>query len=290
MGADEGSGTGGVAGAFLARTKRSAKHAAGRVEARYRDLADRARLAGKPLRSRSEKSRQAWRNDPVRDGKIFSYINEKLRSGQPLRITDKSAHTVSAARKTLADARRAGVGVIPDLGLPNWDHASGLLKMVGWGLASWELGATPFTLHISEDIQKAAAGDRRGVGRYLQDRIARHLRQVIPGETPAFWFAVEQGVWDEPHIHGAVVIPGGMEGTVGAALRAAGGQWKSTSRQVHFSRRGNLLTWVGYSTKWLYGSKVKLRSDNLTGASQAMRRMAKAMYQGARKRALSLYP
>lgn len=278
-------------GAFAMRATRKAKFAGGAKKERgfRRTLLDRD-IADKGAKIRSEKSRSAWRNDPKRDEEIYRYINEKLRSKQPVRLSTKSSYLVSESRKKLADATRTGTRIIPELFVPHWDHSSRILKMIGWGMASQHLGAVPFTLRISPDVVETAKGDKVGFARHVQDRLARHLRYRCPGATPTFWFVIEQGTWDEPHLHGAVVIPEGERDAVRDALSATGGTWTSSARQVQFGRSGNLIKWVGYSTKWLYGSMVKMGDDNLIGASQGMRREAKRLYQETRQRNLVLYP
>jgi hypothetical protein len=259
-------------------------------------------VASKGVKSRSEKSRAKWRNDPRRDEEILSFINTKLRSRQPVRLTKQAAHTVWAARKNLADAKRAGVRVIPDLFVPHWDHSSDLMKMLGWGLASRELGATPFTLRIAPEGLKRAQADEVGPARHIQERIMRHLRVRLPGNAPTFWFAIEQGQWEEAHVHGAVVISPNGRKAVAEALAAAGGAWSSPARQVQLDRPKNLVTWVGYATKWLFTSMTRVLPDKLSdpearykaheliGASQTMRRAAKVAYQQARKSGAVIYP
>ncbi len=259
-------------------------------------------VASKGVKSRSEKSRAKWRNDPRRDEEILRFINTKLRSRQPVRLTTEAAHTVYAARKNLADAKRAGVRSIPDLFVPHWDHSSDLMKMLGWGLASRELGATPFTLRIAPEVLEKAQADKVGPARYIQERIMRHLRIRLPGTAPTFWFAIEQGQWEQAHVHGAVVIPPDQRKAVAEALAAAGGAWSSPARQVQLDRPKNLVTWVGYATKWLFTSMTRVLPDKLsdptsrfkaqelTGASQSMRRAAKAAYQNARQDRAVIYP
>lgn len=277
--------------AFAERWKKRAKFAAGRKgELRFREAALGAKSAGKHPRTRSEKSRSSWRVDPIRDEKIYRLINACLRKGQPVRVSVRASYVVSAARKSLADSERYGPRIIPTVFLPHWDHADRLLKMVGWGMASHDLGAVPFTLRLSTEVIEKARAAEVGIGRHLQDRITRHLRHRLSEGVPAFWFAVEQGVWDEPHLHGAIVIPEGRQDEVKAALIAAGGAWVSRARQLGFSRRKNLVVWVGYATKWLFGSKVKLRDENLTGANHEMRRNAKRCYNDARSSGSVLYP
>lgn len=127
---------------FGKRVKRRVKFAAGSVEPKFRKVKLDAEVAAKGPKSRSEKSRAAWRNDPRRDEKILSYIGRLVRNKQPVRLSVASRHLVSAARKSLADAARAGVRIIPDLFVPAWDHSSDLMKMLGWGLAAREMGAT----------------------------------------------------------------------------------------------------------------------------------------------------
>ena len=281
---------------------RRAKFAGGAArEKRMRQTYLDAHVASKGVKSRSEKSRAKWRNDPRRDEKILSYINAKLRAKQPVRLTRDASHIVSAARKKLADAKRAGVRVIPDLFVPHWDHSSDLMKMLGWGLASRELGATPFTLRIAPEVLERAKADKLGTARHIQERLMRHLRTRLPGVAPTFWFAIEQGQWEEAHLHGAVVIPPDGRKVVAKALAAAGGDWSSPARQVQLDRPRNLVTWVGYATKWLFTSMTRVlpekfsdpearyRAHELTGASQTMRRAAKAAYQQARNSKAVIY-
>ncbi len=275
----------------LARALRRGKFAGGaKVEPRYRKLAIEAELAGKPPKSRSEKSRSAWRNDPKRDEKIFSFINVLLRKKQPVRLTNTATDLVWEARKKLKEAMLDERRIVPDIGIPHWDHASDLLKMIGWGMASKELRAQPFTLRLSAAVIEAASRDKRGFGRHIQDRIARHLRQRFPTGEATFWFAVEQGFREEPHVHGAVVVPEEGLFLTREALRAAGGKWRSDARQCDIRPRLNQIKWVGYATKWLFGSKAKIRSANLIGATQTMRRTARTAYQSARTKRTVLYP
>ncbi len=130
----------------------------------------------------------------------------------------------------------------------------------------------------------------------------RHLRTRLPGVAPTFWFAIEQGHWEEAHLHGAVVIPPDGRKVVAKALAAAGGDWSSPARQVQLDRPKNLVTWVGYATKWLFVSMTRVLPDKLsdptasfkaqelTGASQTMRRSAKRAYQDARNASAVIYP
>ena len=279
-----------TAAAFAERWKRRVKFAQGSTAERgfRRAFLDRD-VAEKDPKCRSEKSRAEWRNDPRRDEKIYSYINRSLRSGQPVRLTVNAKDIVSLSRKTVADATRSGVKAVPDVFVPHWDHSSRLLKMLGWGLASRELKATPFSLRIAPEVFHVARADKVGAARYLQDRLSRQLRNRLPGTAHAFWFAIECGPGDEPHLHGAVVIPDDQREQVRNALVATGGRWKSSARQLDFGRPKNLVTWVGYSTKWLFGSMLNLQDDNLIAASQPMRREAKRMFQQARSERKILY-
>src|SRR5690606_10563148 len=108
---------------------------------------------------------------------------------------------------------------------------------------------------VSGDVIDAAKRSRVGPSRYLQDRIARHLRTRFPNSAPTFWFAIEQGFGEQAHLHGAILIEEGQEPGIRKALLAAGGDWTGgTVRQVHFSPKKNQIKWVAYSTKWLFGT------------------------------------
>lgn len=289
---------------FGDRVRRKVKFAAGSAEPKWREVKLGAKVAGKPPKSRSDKSRSAWRNDPRRDEKILIYLSSLVRSGQPARLSVNSAHSVYAARKNLAEASRAGVRIIPDLFVPAWDHSSDLMKMLGWGLAARHMGATPFTLRISEAVIGAAKRSRVGPSRYLQDRIARHLRTRFPNSAPTFWFAIEQGFSEQAHLHGAILIEEGQEPGIRKALLAAGGDWTGgTVRQLHLSPAKNQIKWVAYSTKWLFGTHRRLvENDGIVdidlftnrkvpiAASQTFRVAARAAYRAARATGLVIYP
>lgn len=280
------------------------KFAAGAAEPKWREVKLGAKVAGKAPKARSDKSRSTWRNDPKRDEKIVSYINRLTRIGQPVRLSTVSAHSVSAARKNLADATRGGVRTIPDLFIPAWDHSSDLMKMLGWGLAARDLGATPFTLRVSGKVFDAARQSRVGPSRYLQDRIARHLRTRLPNNAATFWFAVEQGYGEQAHLHGAILIEDGQQSIVREALVAPGGDWKGgTVRQVHFSPAKNPIKWVAYSTKWLFGTHRRLCEEYGAvaielftsrkvpiAATQSFRAASRASYNAGRKTRLVIYP
>lgn len=291
--------------------RKAVKHrAGGRAEREWKRAGVSQASAGKPTKYRSEKSRNAWRSDHARDEKIFRFINDELRSGQPVRLTSIGAHTVKSAKKNLLEARELKTRIIPEVGLPHWDHASPRLKTLGWGLASDQMNATPVNLRLGSEVIAAAHRDKRGVSRHLQDRLARFLRYYLPGQEAPFWFACEQGVFEDLHLHGAIVIPAGMEAQIKQALLATGGTWTSRPRQLRFSPRSNLVKWIGYATKWLYSSRAKAArarpqaardavpdmtlicasNSFLLAASQPMRRAAKAAYQRIRKDRKAIYP
>ena len=257
------------------------------AELAYRQAATLAHESGKP--SRSGKSRARWRADKRRDEEIFKFVTGLLRVKQPVRVTDMSAHTVIIAKSELARARIEARSVIPEVGLPHWDHADAKLKMLAWGMASWEMGATPFTLRLNELVIENAKSDKRGPARHLQDRIARHLRNRLGAVSP-FWFAIETSLMSEAHLHGAIVIPTDRESSVADALRAAGGPWRSKARQLMFSPRRGAATWVSYATKWFYGTKGKFEGGNTTGATNDIRSAAREWHQSARGEGKVLYP
>jgi hypothetical protein len=245
--------------------------------------------AGKPKKSRSEKARSAWRADPGRDEKIFSFINGLLRKKQPVRLTKSMTHTVRAAKILLDGSKASGTRIIPPVGLPHWDHTSPHLKMLAWGMASWELNATPFTLHLSDEIIKKALKDKRGFARHIADRVRRLLEYRL-GTVPGFWFSVEKGPGEEPHAHGAIVIQPGHEELVSKALRSAGGKCSYPARQLFYSPKRNAINWVGYATKWMYGTRRRLLSPNSIAANHVIRQAAQAWHQEARSTSRIVHP
>ena len=242
---------------------------------------------GKPKKTRSEKSRASWRADKRRDSEILKFITVSLRSKQPLRLTGSAADTVRRGKKSLEAAALSKTRIIPDVGLPHWDHTDPHLKMLGWGMATSDMGATPFTLHITTAVFAQAQRDKRGPARHMQDKISRHLRNRL-NEVPPFWFSIEASVGIEPHLHGAIVVAKGREDDVRSALVAAGGPWGA--RQLSFSVKRSAATWVTYATKWFYGTKVRLRDENTSGATKSVRSAAREWHQKARAEKKVLYP
>jgi len=260
-----------------------------RGEHRHRRLATDAYDGGRAAHARaSKKSRSHWRRDKRRDDEIYKYIIRLLREKQPVRLTPRLADTVRSADLELASARLSETRCIPKIGLPHWDHTDPLLRMLGWSMASWDLNATPFTLRLNADLIRKAQADSRGMSRHLQDRISRHLRSRLGASTP-FWFVIETSVMGECHLHGAVVIPPGQKDAVEAALKAAGGPW-GTRRQLALSERGDPAKWIGYCTKWFYGSKAKVRDEATTAATNDIRRLAREWHQKARRDERVIYP
>lgn len=260
---------------------------AGRSESFDRQFAISQANAGKPPKSRSEKARSRWRRDLGRDEKIFLFINGLLRKSQPVQVTSRMGHTVRGAKNILRDAKPSKV--IPPVGLPHWNFAAPRLKMLGWGMASWELNAAPFTLRLSDTVVLQAKRDPRGFARHIQDRIRRHVRYHT-GDDPSFWFSIEQGPFEEPHLHGAIVVPSGQDKAVRRAMRAAGGKWTSDARQFHFSPKRGAVGWIGYATKWMYGNMRRVGDDRLIAASHSIRQAALRWFESARRTKQVLYP
>lgn len=267
----------------LERIRASASH---KAEPGFARTAILASEAGRPPKGRSGKSRARWRADKARDNTIFQFISRLLRSKQPVRITNRASDTVRSAEIELARSRSEERATIPSIGLPHWDHTDARLKMLAWGMASFDMGAVPFTLRLSELVMENAQSDPRGAARHLQDRIGRHLRTRLE-QAPAFWFAIETNAWGKPHLHGAIVIPPGKSDEVKAALRTAGG---SVARSLTLSVRRDPAAWVSYATKWFYGTKAKVRSETTTAATNLIRVRAREWHERARKSGNVIYP
>lgn len=238
----------------------------------------------------SENTTLKKRSVRYRDDKIFRYIINKLRYNQPVKLTNDKTCTVYLFGRTIGQAKRDGRRVIPKLFIPHWDHASPNLKMLGWSLASYDLSATPFTLNIDPKLIAKGKASSHGLARYLQDRIARQLRRRIPNHKIDFWFVIEQGIGDEPHLHGAITIPVGERDHVSLALREAGGDGRCKSRQLKFSQPRCPTTWIGYSTKWKLVSEGHLEASTITAATKGLRSRAKKLYNNYRCREITLHP
>jgi hypothetical protein len=202
------------------------------------------------------------------------------------------------------DAYRTGTlptGSYPIVGLPHWDHASERLMMIGWGLAMYEKHGKTFNLKLSDKVVDDALRSPMGFTRYMQDRIRKKLVRefrTLGRPVPDFWFAVEGGVVDEVHLHGAIEGGQGQDAidAIRRALKSAGGD--GVPNQLTMKALTRPATWVGYVTKWYSVARFHIRpSDVLTiedvpvfAATNRCRTAAQKTYMAARKANKVLFP
>lgn len=104
-----------------------------------------------------------------------------------------------------------------------------------------------FSLNLDPQIEQKAR-EQSSAAVWLQKRIARELRRLVPGEAPTFWFVIEQiSRYRHLHVHGEIVT---NDDTLSRrALRLAGGEWERVRQHQAHTTVNPDDGWIGYSFK-----------------------------------------
>jgi hypothetical protein len=246
----------------------------------------------------SRKSRPHWRRDQKRDRAILSDIKRFLDAGIGVRLAP-SKPVLVRLQKEIAEASK-GRADHPDpiIIVPHWEKATLRLRMFGMSVAAGKRGGRDFTLHLNEEVMDYALG---GDGKSFAKRMHRRLKDALASAygaaglaTPDFFFQVERGRGEAPHIHGVILVPDGSSLTLlRDALRRAGGEpWKRArhiSTQVDIGELSEPVGWVGYISKFAEITQEAI-GDNTFAATFGMRAIGKGWYQKARMRGELLLP
>jgi len=255
----------------------------------------RTRIARRLRDMRSGLPTPRVRRSPDEDDAIFNAIKRAIASGDTVRITARTGGPVSDMREAKRRKRIIDPGPASSLTttgesifwVPSWDHAGDKLKALSWGAVMYEAGAYAFSLHLSPEVIKAAKSAPQGFAGYMRDRLALSLRRAGIGAAvdelaPDFFFSVEAADLHEPHLHGAIIAPEPRLNEVRAALKKAGGAWRSPHRQLDLTQLRTPARWVGYISKWRAVTARIIGDKRTVAATTGLRRRAKLWYQDAR--------
>jgi hypothetical protein len=175
--------------------------------------------------------------------------------------------------------------------------------------------AHAFSLKLTEQVIEAALRSPKGFVPYIQDQIARKLRERFPRERrPEFVVALEGAYFQDSviseqfHLHGAIeiyppsgpylVVPGGNpRNRIEDALREAGGVFPAAkrARQLLIKPMYGPLGWFTYIAKYRLstinalpaarrerGITIRSAQEKVTGATTGIRRAGKTWFNAAR--------
>jgi hypothetical protein len=133
----------------------------------------------------------------------------------------------------------------------------------------------------------------RRLYRRITDKLARECPKAgYP--APLFFFVVEQGVGERPHLHGVIFLPvkkAHQKHLRETLCEAVGTDWKPSGRDLTQLEFGSLFEpagWVRYITKYAELTKHEL-GDNIFAAPRPITRGGRAWYEAMRtKRGLLL--
>jgi len=246
----------------------------------------------------SKKSRAHWRRDQKRDHATILDIKGFLEAGIGVRLAP-SKPVLVRLQKEIAEATKSRADhPDPMIIVPHWEKATLRLRMLGMSVAAGKRGGRDFTLHLNEAVMASAlSGDGKSFAKRMHRRLKDKLASAYGAAglpSPDFFFQVERGRGEAPHLHGVIIIPDDSPLTLlREALRQAGGDpWKRArhvATQVDIGELTEPVGWVSYITKFAEITKEDV-GDNTFAATFGMRAIGKDWYQRARMTGELLLP
>lgn len=240
------------------------------------------------LRDRSSgKPTPAIRRDVEFDELLFKGILASLAEGEPVRLTSRKGPGVTDYRHQKRRRREDIQNPHHAFHALHWDHTGDRMKALAWGLALKERSGRTMSLHLSDSVIAMAEESKLGFAAFLRERIKRKLRHYLGQEgtpLPDFFFMVETKPGTPVHLHGGIMVPEApdSEALVRKALKAAGGDWGSSGRQLDLRPFTSVIGWVRYVSKWQLTTALHLRDKNIMAATSGLRVLARAWYERAR--------
>ncbi len=262
-----------------------------------------ARIKERLRASVSGKVHRASRNDELQDRDIFQEIRDSLQAGASIKLASKAGRGVIKRKTPLhapewkaikAEDRRekrkhkTQDTWVKTMWVPQWTHTGDQLKGMAWAIAMHERGGRTLNLNLGPEVIEAGRRDPQGFAIYMRRRISRHLKKSalrLGLPTPEFFFMIEDSDFGEAHLHGGILLPDDRTAykAFRAALRAAGGDWRSggSARQLDTRELDTPVRWIAYISKWRLGTAFKIQGKTFA-ATNGIRSMAKDWYQSAR--------
>lgn len=249
------------------------------------------KLRSKVLRSPSGK-------DAGRDRRIIQDIGGFLKVGLPVRLTNRKRYLVNPPPHFLSSKPTTATHD-PVIVTPHWEKTTWPLRAMAFGIAAANRGASVFTLHLGD----SGIAYGRGVGEIeFAQRLYRRIRDALKAkcppagyQPPEFFFVVEMGVGERPHLHGVIVLPDKKSHRthLRAVLRqAVGTDWLPTPEaktQLHIGSLYEPAGWISYISKYSEQTKESL-GDNISACSRGLTQAGRQWYENARTSGDLLFP
>lgn len=259
---------------------------------KYRDLAEKARLAAASCRQNDANSAEIISGDlsapaELAGGKVaesgsikkptYNYVtkvsDDHVESGCPvdtpttphthLLNTPKVQKMISSAKKQAkrekarhtSEAAKKAVPVTP------WKQATLDEKFRYAGHAADRAGGQAFSLNLSEKTQEKLKRHRDPL-RAFTDTLNREMKKLGLSGVP-YALTLENSAKDKLHVHGFLIPPDGANRAVRRALRAAGGNisGRAGSRQLDLRKLSDGAGWIFYSRKAKAHTDEVLKGD-----------------------------
>jgi hypothetical protein len=133
-----------------------------------------------------------------------------------------------------------------------------------------------FTLKLSNEVILKGLASSKGFTGFMQDRIARFLRNALPKGHPVVNFVIVLEAWrqwEKPHVQGAIeledTLPFGTYGMeIKKALEGAGGKLEGRSRstQLDDKQMYEAARWFAYLGKRRMVTQVTLAHGRSSSA------------------------
>lgn len=167
----------------------------------------------------------------------------------------------------------------------SWDRSELPSRTVAMARAVQGLGfeGITFTLNLHAVNFGRFQGASRNTHSAIQDQLYKSLKKAF-GQPVDFYFVLEQGVDESPHLHGAIALDpteGNLE-TVKACLKRLGRADQKPKAPERLVKVDPLYTpgrWGGYAVKASNVSAIRSGVENTLCATQGLKRQAKVEWE-----------
>jgi len=146
-----------------------------------------------------------------------------------------------------------------------------------------ERGGFSFSVNLSLEVRWAAKEAQKPFHSHIQDRVRRALKSGF-GELVDFYFIIENGLGERPHIHGAVDLERTSQNrhALRAALHRVSGGWVARNKsgyRVHTLELYAPVKWVHYTFKRDASARRSLSIYDPLCMTQGLSQKAKVQWE-----------
>lgn len=202
--------------------------------------------------------------------------------------TTKHMKTSSGARHSaeLVQAYIKKLASLPTFG--PWDRTTEPVRAIAMARAIHSSGShgIAFTADLTSQSLGMAVMSERDTGSEIQLRLRRYLKAEF-GRCPDFYFIVERGLGQVPHLHGAIDLEPTKHNreSLSAVLKKLSRiqHKKDTGRWVDVEPLRTPARWAAYTYKHFLTSRAKWQVYSLLRATQSLSRRGQAEWEKMRQ-------